>query len=401
MARRRFQMPAVEQRGDKRKYWRVRYWADVLGPDKKVERVRKSKFLGYCPTTTEAAERAKRQELTKREADRARNDWMERVNRSTQVIQSQVPFADFVKVWCDKHASTLAVSTQAKYSVYVDRYLLPSFGELRLCDLDTEMLQGWLNRLSLGWWAKLDVRNLLSSIFTKATDWGYWHERNPAEKLSAGKKRVKREKRLLDDVAVIQLIAAVPAVVGLIIEVCCTTGCRISEVLGLQWQDVDLVEGWVTIRRRYYRGDLDVVKSDRSQRELPLGDLLERLQERAGDNPQPEFFVFDKGDGSGEPYDDRKLLKDYIRPAARELGIYFEGFGFHSFRRGVATLLQEAGASTIEVQRVLGHAKPSVTSEYSLTQRHRLQELVRRMQRGQTADVTELTPRKPVRGERA
>ena len=49
----------------------------------------------------------------------------------------------------------------------------------------------------------------------------------------------------------------------------------------------------------------------------------------------------------------------------------------------------------------MGHAKPSVTSEYSLTQRRRLQELVTRMQQGHQADVTELTPRKPVRGERA
>ena len=50
MARRRFQMPEVERRGGKRAYWRVRYWTDVLVGVGRVERKRKSKFLGYCPT---------------------------------------------------------------------------------------------------------------------------------------------------------------------------------------------------------------------------------------------------------------------------------------------------------------------------------------------------------------
>ena len=106
-----------------------------------------------------------------------------------QVIQSQVTFGEFLSIWTRKHCSTLGAGTQSKYKVYVERYLRPSFGDFRLCDLETELLQGWLNRLHLGWWAKSDVRNILSSIFTKAADWGYWHERNPAERLTPGKNR--------------------------------------------------------------------------------------------------------------------------------------------------------------------------------------------------------------------
>ena len=36
-------------------------------------------------------------------------------------------------------------------------------------------------------------------------------------------------------------------------------------MLGLQWKHLDLVTGWVRIEQRWYRGDLDVVKSERGQ----------------------------------------------------------------------------------------------------------------------------------------
>ena len=77
---------------------------------------------------------------------------------------------------------------------------MPDFGELRLCDVDTELLQGWINRKRLGWWARSDLRNLTSSLFSKA-----------AERVSVGKKRVHRKPRLLSDDDTERLVARLPA----------------------------------------------------------------------------------------------------------------------------------------------------------------------------------------------
>ena len=65
----------------------------------------------------------------------------------------------------------------------------------------------------------------------------------------------------------------------------------------------------------------------------------------------------------------------------RELGIYFPSLGLHSFRREVATLLQEAGGSTVEVQLLLGHSKPQMTGHYTLRQKRRMEKLVRSIQK--------------------
>lgn len=378
MSRRRFQMPSVRRRERcKRPYWYVQYRTDILVDKGQIERRRKDKFLGYCPTTNEPTERKRRGEITKREAERLRNRFMEKINSATQVIQSQIPVSEFVAIWLDKHVSTLGAGTQAKYRTHVRNHVLPDFEELRLCDIDAELLQEWINRKALGWWAKLDLRNLMSCVFSKAIDWGYWEERNPAERVSAGKKRAKRERRLLGDEDTELLLAELPEFLQLIIAFLRMTGCRISEALGVQWKHVDLLHGWVRIQQRWYRGDLDVVKSERGDRELPLGRVVGQLA-KLRTTADEDAFIFDRGDG--QPWDDRKLMKDWIRPKARLLGIYFEGLGFHSFRREVATALQEAGASSIETQLYLGHSKAAMTGHYTLLQRERMKKLAENMQ---------------------
>ena len=383
MPRRRFQMPSVLKRdGVKRPYWYTRYRVDVIEGKGMIARQEKTKFLGYCPTTTDPIERKRRAEITKREAERLRSAFMEMVNRADYVLQSQVKVSDFVETWKDKHVSTLGAGTQQKYETHLRNHVEPQFGSLRLMDIDTEMVQAWLNDSDLGWWARNDLRNIMSCIFTKAADWDYWQDRNPVERVTVGPRRVKREKRLLSDPQTQALLAAIPEIIRLAIEIARWTGCRISEVLGLQWKHLDLVTGWAHIRQRWYRGyrgDLDVVKSERSNRDLPLGylvDELKRLAESRG--PSPDDFLFDRGDG--QPYDDRELLK-IVRQAARELGFYFEGLGFHSFRRSNITRIQSTGgASSIEAQLHAGHSRVSMTGEYTQIEPERHQELVRKMQ---------------------
>ncbi len=58
-------------------------------------------------------------------------------------------------------------------------------------------------------------------------------------------------------------------------------------------------------------------------------------------------YVFEK---DGKPLDDRAILKDFIRPAAKRLGFYFCGFGWHSFRRQNLTRIQEEGATPFEAK---------------------------------------------------
>jgi hypothetical protein len=78
--------------------------------------------------------------------------------------------------------------------------------------------------------------------------------------------------------------------------------------------------------------------------------------------------------------DDRAILKDFIRPAAKCLGIYFPGFGWRSFRRQNLTRIQEEGATTFEAVAQAGHSKPDMTYDYTVVSLERRKQAVLRLQ---------------------
>jgi integrase len=65
--------------------------------------------------------------------------------------------------------------------------------------------------------------------------------------------------------------------------------------------------------------------------------------------------------GDGDPMDLDKLARQVIRPLVRNIGI--EWYGWHGFRRGIASNLHALGADDKIVQRILRHAKSHVTKE--------------------------------------
>jgi integrase len=56
-----------------------------------------------------------------------------------------------------------------------------------------------------------------------------------------------------------------------------------------------------------------------------------------------------------------KLAQRVIRPAVEASGLPW--YGWHGFRRGIASNLYELGANEKIVQRVLRHAKPHVAKD--------------------------------------
>jgi hypothetical protein len=78
--------------------------------------------------------------------------------------------------------------------------------------------------------------------------------------------------------------------------------------------------------------------------------------------------------------DDRAILRNVIRPTAERLGFYFEGLGWHSFRRQNITVMQEEGATAFEAIAQAGHSRPSMTDEYTIVGLGRREQAVRRLQ---------------------
>jgi len=103
------------------------------------------------------------------------------------------------------------------------------------------------------------------------------------------------------------------------------TALRISEILALQWRDIDVENQCIYVRRAYVYGKFGKPKSKPSKRPVPLHPVLAaHLLNWKRETPysQEEDLVFPSFRLKGKkPPRANMLLSDYLRPAAVKIGI--------------------------------------------------------------------------------
>jgi integrase len=126
---------------------------------------------------------------------------------------------------------------------------------------------------------------------------------------------------------------------------CATAGLRISETLGLKWEDIDFGKGQANVLRSVVEGEVGDCKTETSRQPVPLDDLTleelrswQKLTMYAADSDWifASFAVFGK-----MPIWAVSSLQKVLQPAARRAGIA-KRFGWHTFRHTYSTLLWNA-----------------------------------------------------------
>lgn len=321
--------------------------------------------LGYC------------HEVTRKQAMQRRAALLGAANACHLLIPASVKFSTVVKMWRETKVPLCAAATQLWYRSLLDRHILPSFGDRMLAQITKPVIEAWLGTKAgenLSWWTRNALRGTLSAIFTAAKEWKLWSGEIPTLGVRIGKKRVVRETRLVTSEQFRSIMVGVSEQTSFMILIAALGGLRISEVLGLQWRDIDFERGELAVNRSWYRGNLnDTEEGKRVQRARALMGEFERRY------PGPharERYIFLGEDGRTPP-DEREILRYEVRPLLRNLGIYYPGFGWHAFRRMNITLRQTVGgASAFEAQKGAGHASFDMTMLYSLTDAEREQEQV-------------------------
>src|SRR2546425_18074 len=150
-----------------------------------------------------------------------------------------------------------------------------------------------------------------------------------------------------------------------------SSGLRVGEALGLQWQDVDLNAGWLAVRNTLQRQPgsgfvLGPPKTEKSRRTIYLsrleqGALEQQRQRQCGDRVnskrwQETSFVFTNrhGQAVGPGAVNRALTR-----ALHDAGL--PRIRVHDLRHTTASLLLEAGTHPKVVQDLLGHSTIQLT----------------------------------------
>lgn len=149
-----------------------------------------------------------------------------------------------------------------------------------------------------------------------------------------------------------------------VVTLLAATGCRIGELLGIRWVDVDLEARTVAVSGKVVRlvgtGLVreDVTKTAAGERVLPLPRfavvMLERRERRG-----PMLFESRAG-----TLRDPDTVQGQWRQVRSALGL--DWVTSHTFRKSVATILDEEGLSARVAADQLGHAQVSMTQDVYL-----------------------------------
>jgi integrase len=238
---------------------------------------------------------------------------------------------------------------------------LPELGGLALKDLDGQRLQAFVSQCQCNSKTTKNLVATLRMMWNSARAWGYVAH-DPFEGLVLPKRGLVQAFTFsLDEIKRIVDSASEPY--KTFYSILAETGIRGGEICALRVADLDLDSGVIHVRQSVWRGQIQTVKSRKSNRRFPISaELMEHLRAYLQTwRPNNLGLLF--ATGNGTPWDHSLVRKRKFHPLLKRLGI--PQCGFHAFRHGNATLLDQIGAPMAVRLNRLGHAEAQTTMGYT------------------------------------
>jgi integrase len=283
-----------------------------------------------------------------------------------------------VEHYIEHEISRLAFSTQCAYRSNLKSWIIPAWGNHQLREVKAVQVEAWLMSLSLKNGTKSKIRNILCSLFSHACRWEIT-DRNPILHVRQKTQRAKQP-AVLSNAEITALLGELGEPARTAVFVALATGLRVSELLALQWQDIDFSNNTLTPVRGIVDNHIGELKTAASAAAVPASkevtDALARWRERTLYNGPTDWVFPSPKMGGKQPYWQDSLMRKVVWPAAKRAGIT-KRIGWHTFRRSLATLLIDVGAPVKLTQEIMRHANSRVTLELyqqvSMTAKQELQ----------------------------
>jgi integrase len=191
-------------------------------------------------------------------------------------------------------------------------------------------------------------------------------DRNPAVSLFTPRIcRCGREKLVLTPEEITKVMEPLELRERLIVRLATFEGMRPGEILGLQVGDVDGNSVWV--RRRLYKGNIDLPKTRRSARQVALSaatvELLGYWNEQVPDT-RPDAWLF-PAVTLNLPVRRDNAWRRNILPKLKKIGL--EWATFQVMRRTFATLSKQAGVDAHTRSAQMGNTVDVNENEYAVS----------------------------------
>jgi integrase len=319
---------------------------------------------------------------TRREAEREEARLRHEVATGIDIEPSKITLAEYLGRWLESMRPNLGPRTFARYVGLMRHQVIPRIGGVSLTKLRPLHVQqlyaklrenGRVDGRGLADKSLLQTHRILSEALKHAVALQFVHQ-NVCQMVKAPQVRRKEVRTLSPDETRVLVDAATAddSVYGDAIVLAIHTGMRLGELLGLKWDDVDLDQERLTVKRSLqHLGKNRVVfqqpKTPKGRRSMPLGptalDALKRLRRRqleerlsVGPGYKEQGLVLASAVGTPiSPANVRRAFERILKSAG------VERVRFHDLRHTHASLLLARGIHPKVVSERLGHASIAIT----------------------------------------
>jgi integrase len=316
--------------------------------------------------TSNGVARTRRGFRSERAAARWRTQTLAAVYRG-EIVALPGTFAERFDAWLAEHRPRIEPGTHRDYRVHGERRLKPFFGAMRPAAITpTDVRRYVADLVAAGALSPKTINNSLAVLrvfFAHLVEDGDV-ARNPVRSTPGARERIKlpaahREMDYLRLEEIPRYLEACDGVYRPLAETLIASGLRISEALGLTWEDVDLDRRSLrVVRSRKGRGS-GSTKGDRARAVdfgARLGEVLAEL--RSVPSARARSAVF-RGPRGGE-LSRSDVSRDLHKHALEDAGLRAT-LRLHDLRHTAAASWLAAGLPLIYVQRQLGHASITTT----------------------------------------
>lgn len=338
MGFRRYQRGSVHRVGDR---WQAYWREDVVTADGTITRKKRHRTIGTVreyPTKSAA----------QRQLDKILCDY-------SATTKTEITFAELCERWNNAVVPTLKRPTARHYQHVLKKNLLPEFGERQVSEIGRYQVQLFL-ALKAPNYSTSSLRGMRTTL-QKVLSWAIdckWLKENPCSRIKVPKPgKAKRRRYVLSREQVLTLAAKLDRREAALIIFLAATGLRISEAVALKWSDIE--DDGIHVRRRLYEGEIDEVKTDESERIVPLAENVRKVLSLIWDS-QNEWIFHGR---TGQPLNHRNLLRRKIKPALLALGL--PCIGYHDFRHTLISWLGAARENPKLIAEIVGHSDITTT----------------------------------------
>ena len=289
----------------------------------------------------------------------------------------------WLREWLTTYCADLKPNTIHTYESRIERDVIPYMGKVQLTQVRNQQIQRLINKLYAGDDDRkpmasktvVCVHGILHKAFDQAVVIGLIRD-NPSDHIKLPKTKKPDLKPLKDDALTAFLNAAKGDEYERIYIVALFTGMRESELIGLQWRDIDWDAGIIYVRRQRQRNVkeggyrmLDTTKNGKARKVTAAAGVLRVLKKQQSIQAEwqlaagpvwhnPDGFIFT--DLTGEPIKHPSLYKHYKKIVT---SIGMPESRFHDLRHSYAINAIQGGDSIKAIADNLGHYSSAFTMD--------------------------------------